>query len=175
MEVKAQLKYLRIAPRKMRLLADLIRNKKVSEAKGLLDFSLKKGSQPLKKLLDSAISNAKNNFQLEESTFRISQIMVDEGPKLKRWRARSRGRAAQILKKTSHIILILEGEKKKIKKQTPKETPKKVPQPLEKTEEKARKEEVKVTKKISRPRKEITSGIKKQRKGLRRIFRRKSF
>lgn len=109
MQIKAQLNYLRIAPRKMRLAADLIRGKKVPEARALLDFSLKKGARPLKKLLDSAVANAKNDFNVdkEENLF-ISKITVDEGPKLKRWRARARGRAMQIQKKTSHVTLALE-------------------------------------------------------------------
>ncbi len=123
MQVTAKLRYLRIAPRKMRLLADLIREKEVSEAKSILDFSLKKGAQPLKKLLDSAVSSAKNDFQLEEPGLSVAKITVDEGPKLKRWRARARGRAVQIQKKTSHITLVLEGKKTKAAKGIGKKAP----------------------------------------------------
>lgn len=179
MQIEAKLNYLRIAPRKMRLLADLVRGKKVSEAKALLDFSLKKGSEPLKKLLDSAVSNARNNFQLEEDTLYISKIAIDEGPKLKRWRARARGRAAQIQKKTSHIILILKGEKRAVKKQAPKEVPRKAEEKVEKevAEGKEGVGEVrpKAAKRILKPKKEITSGIKRGRKVFTKIFRRKSF
>lgn len=107
MEIKANLNYLRIAPRKVRLLADLIRGKRVAKAKAILSFTPKKGSGPLKKLLASAVANAKNNFHLEGDDFVISKITIDEGAKIKRWRARSRGRANQIQKKTSHISLIL--------------------------------------------------------------------
>ena len=113
MKVTAKLKYLRIAPRKVRLLAGLVRRKKAEEALVLLGFSLKRGSEPLKKLIKSAIANAKNNFQLDEKSLLISELRIDEGPKLKRWRARARGRAAPIQKKTSHISVVLEGEKRK--------------------------------------------------------------
>jgi len=169
MEVTAKLNYLRIAPRKVRLLADLIRGKKVKEAITLLDFSLKKGSRPIKKLLEQALANAKNNFQLEESSLYISKITVDEGPKLKRWRARARGRAARIQKKTSHITLILdeikEGERKK-----------KVVRQL--AEEKvAEKKKVKKTKKVKtfKPEKKKILPPTKETKGFKRIFRRKAF
>ncbi len=113
MEVKAKLNYLRIAPRKVRLVADLIRGKSVKDAQALLNFSLKKAAFPLKKLLNSARENAKNNFHLDEDTLYISEIKVDEGPKLKRWRARARGRAAEIQKKSSHVTLVISGEKRK--------------------------------------------------------------
>jgi len=103
MSVVAKLCYLRIAPRKVRLVADLIRGKSVEEAQTILNFTVKKASQPLLKLLNSAISNAKNNFQLETSNLFISKITVDEGPKYKRWRPRSRGQIYQIQKKTSHV------------------------------------------------------------------------
>lgn len=106
-EVTAQLNRLRIAPRKMRLLADLIRGRHVLKARFLLNFSVKRGSLPLRKLLDSAIANAKQNFQLEEKNLYIASITVDEGAKLKRWRARAKGRANRIEKKTSHIKIAL--------------------------------------------------------------------
>lgn len=108
MQAKAQLRHLRIAPRKVRLVADLIRGKNLKKAQTLLDFCLKKASQPLKKLLNSAAANAKNNFQTKEDSLYISEITVDEGRKLKRWRPRARGRAARIQKKTSHISVVLD-------------------------------------------------------------------
>ena len=114
MIITAKLKYLRIAPRKVRLVADLIRNKMVFQAKTILNFQTKKAAKPLLKLLNSAIVNAKNNFQLEEAQLYISKITIDEGPKLKRWRARARGQAAEIQKKTSHINLVLDEIKGKI-------------------------------------------------------------
>ena len=107
MEVKAQLNHLRLAPRKLRLLADLVRGKKISQDKNQLRFLRKAGARPLAKLLDSAVANAKNNFQLDENNLFLAQIFVDEGPKLKRWRPMSRGRAYHIQKKTSHITMIL--------------------------------------------------------------------
>lgn len=119
MQIKAQLNYLRIAPRKVRLAADLIRGKAAPQAKALLDFSLKRGAEPLKKLLDSAVANAKSNFAIDnEEDLYVAKITVDEGPKLKRWRARARGRAMQIQKKTSHVNLVLDvRDKSKEKKQ----------------------------------------------------------
>jgi large subunit ribosomal protein L22 len=107
MEITAKLNKLRIAPRKMRLLADLIRGKEAQRARALLALDLKRGALPLRKLLDSAIANAKNNFHLDEKSLVIYKIMVDEGVKLKRWRARARGRANRIEKKTSHITIVL--------------------------------------------------------------------
>lgn len=165
MEVKATLKYLRIAPRKVRLLTDLIRGKKVEKARTLLNFSLKRGSQPLRKLLEGAIANARHNFQLEEEDLWISEIKVDEGPKLKRWRARARGRAAEIQKKTSHISLILSGEKKRIAVTPGK---KKVSE-----KEKVSEEKPKIKTEVPKPEREI---IPTKAPGARkRIFRRKAF
>lgn len=112
MPIKVKLNYLRIAPRKARLAADLVRGRKVNEAKELLEFNLKKASLPLKKLLDSGVRAAKDNFQLKEEDLRISKITVDEGPKLKRFMPRARGRATEIKKRSSHITLVLEEEKK---------------------------------------------------------------
>ena len=109
MPAKAQLRHLRIAPRKVRLVADLIRGKKAKQAKSLLEFSPQKSASILLKLLKSAIVSAKDVFQLEEKNLYISKITVDEGPKLKRWRPRSRGRAYEIQKKTSHVTLFLDG------------------------------------------------------------------
>ena len=104
MKITAKLNYLRIAPRKMRLLVDLIRGEKIEKAITLLDFSIKKGSNPLKKVLEQAVANAENNFQLEKSSLYISKITIDEGPKLKRWRARARGLAAWIRPVLNSVI-----------------------------------------------------------------------
>jgi len=112
--MKAYLSYLRIAPRKVRLVADLIRGRKVDEALKILDFTVKKPALPLKKLLLSALANAKHNFNKEEKNLYIKRITVDEGPKLKRWMPRGRGRAYEIQKKTSHVTIELgETEDKK--------------------------------------------------------------
>jgi large subunit ribosomal protein L22 len=107
-EVKAHLNYLRIAPRKVRLVVDLIRGKSVQEARNILNFTVKRAALPIRKLLDSAVANAKNNFNLDEKKLYIKKIFVNEGPKLKRYRAASRGRAVEIQKKTSHITIILD-------------------------------------------------------------------
>lgn len=166
MQVTAKLNYLRIAPRKMRLLVDLIRGEKVQKAMTLLDFSIKKGSKPLKKVLEQAVANAENNFQLEKSLLYISKITIDEGPKLKRWRARARGRAARIEKKTSHISLVLSEVKEKKKKRVKKPSLAKV-----------RKVKEKKTKKVPafKPEKKKTLRPVKEVKGFKRVFRRKAF
>ena len=116
MSVIAKLRYLRIAPLKVRLVVDLIRGKSVEEAQTILRFTIKKAAQPILKLLKSAIANAKNNFQLDETNLYISKITVDGGPRYKRWRARARGRAAEIQKKTSHVTICLGETVKKLKK-----------------------------------------------------------
>lgn len=101
-KAKAQLKYLRISPRKVRLVANLIRNLNVSQAEQQLKFSGKRSAQSILKLLKSAIANSNNAPDLF-----ISEIKVDQGPTLKRWRARARGQANMIKKRTSHITIIL--------------------------------------------------------------------
>jgi large subunit ribosomal protein L22 len=106
-EIKAKLRYLRIAPRKVRLVADLIRGKSVLEAERILNFTRKRAALPLLKLLKSAVANAKHNFNLDEKNLYISKITVDQGPKTKKIFPRARGRADIKEKKTSHITLIL--------------------------------------------------------------------
>ena len=173
MKITAKLNYLRIAPRKVRLVANLIRGKKIGEAQTILKFTVKKATHPILKLLNSAIANAKNNFQLASDNLYISKITVDEGPKFKRWMPRARGQAYEIQKKTSHITLILdqiEGDKKtkKAKIKKPKEVKK-----IEKLEEKI--SETEKPKKQVKYRSEKELPKPKIEKGLRRIFRRKAF
>jgi len=163
MPVVSKLKYLRIAPRKVRLVADLIRRKKVKQAQTILDFTVKGAAEPLSKLLKTAIADARHNFQLDSSNLYISKITVDEGPKYKRWKARSRGIAAPIQKKTSHITLVLseissEGKKHKEIKKVKKEEPKK-----------------KIEKPKLRPKTELEKPKPKNVRGLKRFFRRKAF
>ena len=163
MPVISKLKYLRIAPRKVRLVADLIRRKKVKQAQTILDFTVKGAAEPLSKLLKTAIADAHNNFQLDSSNLYISKITVDEGPKYKRWKARSRGIAAPIQKKTSHITLVLseissEGKKAKKIKKVKKEEPKK-----------------KMERPKFRPEAEIETPKPKTIRGIKRIFKRKAF
>lgn len=116
MIVIAKLRHLRIAPRKVRLVADLIRGKKIEEAQKILNFTIKGASRPLFKLLKQATANAKNNFQLDPINLYVSRITVDEGPKLKRWMPRARGQTYEIQKKTSHITIILDELTKGTKK-----------------------------------------------------------
>ncbi|MFA5360392.1 MAG: 50S ribosomal protein L22 [Candidatus Paceibacterota bacterium] len=113
MEVKASLKYLRISPRKTRLVTNLIKGLPVKDAEAQLTYISKKSGQPVLKLLKSAIANAENNFHLDKDNLYIKIIRVDEGPALKRWRARARGSAYTIKKRTSHIFLVLDEIKKK--------------------------------------------------------------
>jgi large subunit ribosomal protein L22 len=126
MKATAKLKHLRTAPRKVRLVADMVRGKKAVEAQHLLAFCTKKSAKPILKLLNSAVANAKGSLiNGDESNLYISKITVDEGPKLKRWRARARGQAYEIQKKTSHINLVLDeiketGKMKKTKEKTKK-------------------------------------------------------
>lgn len=163
MPVTAKLRYLRIAPRKVRLVADLIRGKSVEEAQTILNFTQKRAALPFSKLLKSALANARHNFQLEEGNLYIQKILVDEGPKYKRWRARARGMASPIQKKTSHITLVLDTiEKKKVKKI--------------KERKKIEKKVIRVPR-IAKPkfRPEIEERKPKLEKGIRRIFRRKAF
>ncbi|MEX0933923.1 MAG: 50S ribosomal protein L22 [Candidatus Paceibacterota bacterium] len=108
--MKALLKNHRQSPRKVRLIADLIRGKKVPEALALLGFVPKRAALPVKKLLLSAVANAKNKEGKKESDLIVKEIRVDEGPTLKRIRARARGSAHPIRKRTSHISVAL-GEK----------------------------------------------------------------
>ena len=106
-EINAQLNYLRISPRKVRLVTDLVRGKSVVTAKRELAFLVKKSSSPILKLLNSAIASAKQNSSLDSTQLYIKKIDVDEGPALKRFMPRAMGRAFAIKKRTSHITLVL--------------------------------------------------------------------
>jgi large subunit ribosomal protein L22 len=107
MEVRAVAKYLRVSPYKVRLIADLVRGKKVEEALTILKFLPKKSGRLINKTLRSAVANAENTQTIDVDTLVIKTILVDEGPKLKRWRPRAMGRATRILKRTSHITMVL--------------------------------------------------------------------
>ena len=108
MEVKAKLRYLRISPRKVRRVADLIRNYNAEEAKLQLRNLTLRSARPLMKLIDSAISNAKHNLGLDTTNLYIKKLTIDEARILKRHRARAFGRAAQINKRSSHVNLVLD-------------------------------------------------------------------
>jgi ribosomal protein L22 len=105
--VRASARYVRIAPRKARLVADQIRGLHIDKARALLQFSPRSAAQDIHKLLDSAAANAENNHDLIADEMRISSITVDEGPTLKRYRPRAQGRATPIHKRTSHIAVAL--------------------------------------------------------------------
>jgi len=178
MPVISKLKYLRIAPRKVRLVADLIRGKKVEEAQTILDFTIKGATKPLSKLLKTAIADAHNNFQLDSSNLYISKITVDEGPKYKRWKARSRGIAAPIQKKTSHITLVLSeitSDDKKVKKIKKVKKPVVIEATESKKEDKAVVDQPKTEKPKLRPKTDLEKPKPKSTKGLKRFFRRKAF
>lgn len=115
MEVKAITKYVRVAPRKVRLVAELVTGKQVDTAAGILKFTNKKSAGILAKTLKSATANAENNNNMDGDSLFIKEITVNEGPTLKRFRPRAMGRASRIRKRTSHITVTLV-EKKKNKK-----------------------------------------------------------
>ncbi|MEE9357759.1 50S ribosomal protein L22 [Candidatus Vondammii sp. HM_W22] len=105
MQVVAKLRYVRISAQKGRLVADQIRGLPVEQALNILAFSKKKGADLMKKVLDSAIANAENNEGADVDELKVSSVMVDEGPTMKRIRARAKGRAARILKRSSHFTV----------------------------------------------------------------------
>ncbi len=111
MEVKASLRMLRMAPRKVRLVVDTIRGLKATDAEVKLQFVQKAASLPVLKLLRSAMANAEHNFKLDRETLFVKTITADGGPTLKRSRPRAHGRAAPIRKRTTHINIILSDEK----------------------------------------------------------------
>ena len=105
MQAVAKLRHARLSAQKGRLVADQIRGLPVEQALNILAFSKKKGAALMKKVLDSAIANAENNEGADIDELRVSAVCVDEGPTLKRIRARAKGRATRILKRTSHITV----------------------------------------------------------------------
>lgn len=107
MEARATLRYARISPRKVKIVLDLIRNKPVGVAMGILKNTPKAASEYLEKLLASAIANAANNHNMDVNELYISECYASQGPTLKRVRPRAQGRAFRILKRTSHITLVL--------------------------------------------------------------------
>jgi ribosomal protein L22 len=108
--VRASARYVRVAPRKARLIADQVRGLQIEEARSLLRFSPRGAARDIRKVIDSAASNAENNHELVADEMRIAEITVDEGPTLRRFRARALGRATRINKRTSHIAVALTPE-----------------------------------------------------------------
>lgn len=107
MEAKAHARYLRIAPRKARLVVDLIRGKQVGEAISILRHTPKGSSPLIEKVLNSAVANAEHNYNLDPNNLIISEVYVNEGPTMKRFRPRAQGRASRINKRTSHITVVV--------------------------------------------------------------------
>ena len=190
MKVTAELNNLRISPRKVKLVADLIKGMDALEAVAQLDVAIKKTSGYMQKLLLSAIANAENNFGLSKSNLYVLDAVVGAGPTLKRWMPKAYGRAGQILKRTSKVRIVLEerveGKDRKSKEQMEKEKAekiKKATQELKKEEEKKKeekKDEVKdaKTEKIAETKTKSADKTKKTaeepKSWKNKIFRRKS-
>ncbi|MEK4701648.1 50S ribosomal protein L22 [Solibacillus silvestris] len=112
-QAKAIARTVRIAPRKVRLVVDLIRGKQIGEAVAILRHTPKAASPVVEKVLKSAVANAEHNYELDINNLVVSEIFVDEGPTLKRFRPRAQGRASAINKRTSHITVVV-SEKKEV-------------------------------------------------------------
>ena len=107
MEARAQLKYARISPRKVKIVCDLIRGKDVKAAKAILENTPKAASELMVKVLDSAVANAENNFSMDPEKLYVSETYADPGPILKRGMPRAQGRMYRINKRTSHITIVV--------------------------------------------------------------------
>ncbi|MDL4820933.1 50S ribosomal protein L22 [Actinomadura opuntiae] len=107
MEARAQARFIRVTPMKARRVVDLIRGLPAAEAQAVLRFAPQAASEPVGKVLASAIANAEHNFKLDSDTLVVSGAWVDEGPTLKRFRPRAQGRAYRINKRTSHITVVV--------------------------------------------------------------------
>ena len=107
MEAKAYLNNIRIAPRKVQIVLDLIRGKDLKRAQAILKYTTKAAAEPLLKLVNSAAANAENNFRMNTDNLYVSECFVCQGPTLKRIRPRAQGRAYRINKKTSHVTVVL--------------------------------------------------------------------
>ncbi len=127
MQVKAKARFIRMSARKVRLVIDLIRGSHVTKAQTQLRFANKAAAEPVLKLLNSAIANATNNFQLAKEDLVITSIMADEGPTLDRFQPRAHGRAMPIRKRSTHISIVLENVEPKELKKEPVEKVEKAP------------------------------------------------
>ena len=105
---RAIAKYVRISSRKVKVVIDLIRGKSVAEAKAILAFTPKAASEPVLKVLNSAVANAENNLDMSADQLFVAEVFANQGPTLKRFRPRAQGRASRIRKRTSHITVILD-------------------------------------------------------------------
>jgi large subunit ribosomal protein L22 len=135
MQATAKLRYLRITPRKVRVVADLIRGKNVNAALAQLAYVEKRAAEPLAKLLRSAVANAEQASKdqgLDVDRLTVKELMIDQGPSLRRFMPRAMGRAFKVLKKTSHISLTISDEKPRKRASRPAGTPKKAQPTTEK-------------------------------------------
>ncbi len=107
MEARAIARYVRIAPRKVRLVVDQIRGKNIAEARTILAFSERSAAETVAKVLNSAVANAENNYGMRAENLIVKATFVDEGPTLKRIRPRAKGSASRINKRTSHITVVV--------------------------------------------------------------------
>jgi large subunit ribosomal protein L22 len=108
MKATAVTRYIRLSPRKARLVMDQIRGKKVEDALNLLSFIPPRSADIIKKLIQSAVANAQQNSGIDVDNLYIEKVFADQGPILKRFRPRAMGRAARILKRTSHLTVVLD-------------------------------------------------------------------
>ncbi len=108
METRAAVKFIRVSPRKIRLVMDQVRGRKVEEALNILSFAPQKGARILKKLINSAVANAEQNSDVDVDLLYVKRIYANEGPTMKRWRPRAQGRATRINKRTSHLTIIVD-------------------------------------------------------------------
>ena len=110
MKVKAHGRYIHQSPFKVRRVLDLVRGLPVDEARSVLAFTNRRATEPIRKVLESAVANAAHNHALDPDELRIVEATADEGPMLKRYRPRARGRATRILRRTSHITIVVGDE-----------------------------------------------------------------
>jgi large subunit ribosomal protein L22 len=161
MEIKASLNQLRMSPRKVRLVADVVRGMKTDKALDQLRFGDKKAALPILKLVESAIANAVNNYDLDKDNLYIKSIMIDEGATLKRWTPKAHGRATTVRKRSCHIHLILAELKdsgKKEAKNVKIEAPVKL-EDLVKASDESNAKKVRPVKKITKKSEEVTPEI----------------
>ncbi len=110
-EVRAVAKYVRTAPRKLRLVIDIVRGKEVKDALTILKFTPQRAARVLEKVLNSAVANAENNFRMDKDNLYVYRAYIDPGPTMKRWIPRAQGRASAIHKRTSHITFVVKESK----------------------------------------------------------------
>ncbi|MBW6431733.1 50S ribosomal protein L22 [Patescibacteria group bacterium] len=170
MEVLAKGKYIKTSPKKARAVADLIRGKSALEAQVILSVMPQTSAAEIRKVLESAIANAENNFNLEKSKLMISKISIDGGPVVKRYMPRAKGMASEIKRRTSHIEIVVSGDVKTKKKAEEKETK------IEATKAKeGQATEIDTNKiELERPQDKININKKGQKSGAPKIFRRKT-